>query len=407
MFQKTTAQTKIAALRSRYRVVQGGTSSSKTFSIIPLLIAYAVQTPKAEISVVSESVPHLRRGVIRDFLKIMEAIGNDVSTNWNKTSLTYKFNNGSFIEFFSADQPDKVRGARRDVLFVNEANNIAWETFHQLAVRSRKFIYIDYNPTQTFWAHTELMGDSDTDSIILTYADNEALDLSIIREIEKARDKAFKDPTLPIDKLFAESNIISTYWANWWKVYGLGMVGSLDGVIFSDWSIIDELPKDAKLVGAGIDFGYTNDPTAISCAYEYNGMRIWDEVAYEKGLLNSDIANRLTAYGLNKQTNIYADSAEPKSIQEINNIGFNIKPVSKGADSISYGIGIMQENHFQVTARSVNAIKELRAYCWDTDKTGKSLNKPIDNWNHWIDAARYLEMMLKLKPKFKPMQIKF
>jgi len=345
--------------------------------------------------------------VIRDFLKIMEAIGNDVNTNWNKTSLTYKFTNGSFIEFFSADQPDKVRGARRDVLFVNEANNIAWETFHQLAVRSRKFIYIDYNPTQTFWAHTELMEDSDTDSIILTYADNEALELSIIREIEKARDKAFKDPTLPIDKLFAEINIISTYWANWWKVYGLGMVGSLDGVIFSDWSIIDELPKDAKLVGAGIDFGYTNDPTAISCAYEYNGMRIWDEVAYEKGLLNSDIAKHLTAYGLNKQTNIYADSAEPKSIQEINNIGFNIKPVSKGADSISYGIGIMQENHFQVTARSVNAIKELRAYCWDTDKTGKSLNKPIDNWNHWIDAARYLEMMLKLKPKFKAMQVKF
>jgi len=197
MFQKTTAQDKIAALKSRYRVVQGGTSSSKTFSILPLLIAYAVQTPKAEISVVSESIPHLRRGAIRDFLKIMTSIGNDIGTQWNRSSLTYKFSNGSFIEFFSADQPDKLRGARRDVLFVNEANNINWESFHQMAVRTRKFIYIDYNPTQSFWAHTELINQSDTDYVVLTYKDNEALEDTIIKELEKAKGKAFKDVTLP------------------------------------------------------------------------------------------------------------------------------------------------------------------------------------------------------------------
>ena len=401
MFQKTTAQDKIAALKSRYRVVQGGTSSSKTFSILPLLIAYAVQTPKAEISVVSESIPHLRRGAIRDFLKIMASIGNDIGTQWNRSSLTYKFSNGSFIEFFSADQPDKLRGARRDVLFVNEANNINWESFHQMAVRTRKFIYIDYNPTQSFWAHTELISQSDTDYVVLTYKDNEALEDTIIKELEKAKGKAFKDVTLPIEQLFHEDNIISSYWANWCKVYLFGEVGSLEGVIFSDWSIIDELPKDAKLIGAGIDFGYTNDPTSCAVAYEYNGVRIWDEAIYETGLLNSDIAKKLAEYGLTKRDAIYADSAEPKSIQEINNLGFSIKPVTKGADSIKYGISIMQENHFQVTARSVNAIKELRAYSWDTDKTGKSLNKPIDNWNHFLDSARYLEMELKLNKRGK------
>ena len=217
MFQRTTAQAKIAALRSRIRVVQGGTSSSKTYSIIPTLIMYAVNNKGAEISIVSESIPHLRRGAIRDFLKIMIAIGNSLN-GWNKSTLTYTFSNGSFIEFFSADQSDKLRGARRDILFVNEANNINWESYHQMSVRTRKFIYIDYNPTQEFWAHTELIGRDGTDFVILTYKDNEALEPAIVKEIEAARDKASESP----------------YWANWWNVYGLGQTGSLQGVIFSN-----------------------------------------------------------------------------------------------------------------------------------------------------------------------------
>ena len=208
MFQRTTAQDKIAALRSRVRVVQGGTSSSKTFSIIPTLIMYAVDNKGSEISIVSESIPHLRRGAIRDFLKIMIAIGNSTN-NWNKSTLTYNFSNGSFIEFFSADQSDKLRGARRDILFVNEANNINWEAYHQMSVRTRKFIYIDYNPTQEFWAHTELIGRDGTDFVILTYKDNEALEPAIVKEIEAARDKASESP----------------YWKNWWNVYGLGQTG--------------------------------------------------------------------------------------------------------------------------------------------------------------------------------------
>jgi len=162
MLQKTTAQTKIARLKKRVRIVRGGTSSSKTFSIIPMLITYAVQNKGIEISIVAESIPHLRRGAIRDFLKIMDMVGMYKDDNWNKSSLTYKFTNGSFIEFFSADQPDKLRGARRDVLFVNECNNIDWESYYQMAIRTRKFIYLDYNPVAEFWVDTELVGEPDS-----------------------------------------------------------------------------------------------------------------------------------------------------------------------------------------------------------------------------------------------------
>ena len=180
MFRETKAQAKIANLKKRVRIVQGGTSSSKTFSIIPLLITYAIDKPNSEISIVSESIPHLRRGAMRDFIKIMEWTGNYNPDNWNKSSFTYLFNNGSFIEFFSVTEESKLRGARRDILFVNEANNVPWEAFHQLSIRTKKFIYIDYNPTAGFWAHTELVGKSDTDFIVLTYKDNDALDPAII-----------------------------------------------------------------------------------------------------------------------------------------------------------------------------------------------------------------------------------
>jgi phage terminase large subunit len=241
MLQKTTAQNKIARLKKRVRIVRGGTSSSKTFSIIPMLITYAVQNKGVEISIVAESIPHLRRGAIRDFLKIMDMVGMYKDDNWNKSSLTYKFTNGSFIEFFSADQPDKLRGARRDVLFVNECNNIDWESYYQMAIRTRKFIYLDYNPVAEFWVDTELIEEPDSEMVVLTYKDNEALDASIVKEIEKAKDKA----------------VTSEYWRNWWRVYGLGEIGSLEGLVFSNWKTIDTIPDEARLLGYGLDFGYS------------------------------------------------------------------------------------------------------------------------------------------------------
>lgn len=381
MFQKTTAQIKIARLRKRVRVVQGGSSSSKTFSIIPMLITYAIQKPLQEISVVSESIPHLRRGAIRDFIKIMGWTGNLNESQWNKSTLTYTFTNGSFIEFFSADQPDKMRGARRDVLFVNEANNIDWESYHQLAIRTRKFIYIDYNPTAEFWAHTELIGYDDTDFIILTYRDNEALEESIIKEFERAIEKAKT----------------SEYWANWCKVYIEGQVGSLQGVIFNNWKQIDTIPDEAKLMAYGLDFGYTNDPTALIGIYYMDGKYYLDEIVYQKELTNSDLSNIMKSKGVDAKVNIYADSAEPKSISDLRRLGWRVKPAVKGTDSIKFGIQVMLEHEFFVTSRSIYLIKELRHYVWDSKKK----DKPIDAFNHALDGVRYYFQTERAKPKSK------
>jgi phage terminase large subunit len=290
---------------------------------------------------------------------------------FNKSLLTYQFLNGSSFEFFSADDSSKLRGARRDVLYINECNNITFESYNELAIRTKKAVYLDFNPANEFWVHTELKDEPDSEFIILTYKDNEALDKSIVEQIEKNR-------------LKAET---SSYWSNWWRVYGLGEIGMLEGVIFSNWKQIDQLPSDARLVGIGLDFGYTNDPTSAIEIYNYNGTRILNELVYQTGMLNSDIAKRLP-----KNVVVYADSSEPKSIDEIRRYGITIKGVTKGKDSINYGIDVMQQQEYLVTSNSVNLIKELRAYCWDVDKAGTRLNKPIDTNNHAIDALRYHEM---------------
>jgi phage terminase large subunit len=367
----TTAIRKIEALKKRIKIIQGGTSAGKTYGILPILITKAATYPKTEISVVAETIPHLRRGALKDFLRIMKDTGRYFDERFNKSLLRYEFANGSYIEFFSADDSSKLRGARRDVLYINECNNVTFESYNELAIRTKKAIYLDFNPANEFWVHTELKDEQDSDFLILTYKDNEALDNSIVQQIEKNR-------------LKAET---SAYWSNWWRVYGLGEIGMLEGVIFSNWKTIDILPKEANLIGIGLDFGYTNDPTAIIEIYNYNGQRIINELKYQTGMLNSDIANALP-----KHVPVYADSSEPKSIEEIKRYGITIKGVTKGKDSINYGIDVMQRNEYLVTSNSTNLIKELRAYCWDTDKQGTRLNKPIDTNNHGIDALRYHEM---------------
>lgn len=371
MFQKTTAIRKILNLKKRVKIIQGGTSAGKTFGIIPVLIDKAAKVEGLEISIVAETIPHLRRGALRDFLKIMKFTGRYFEERFNRSLLRYEFANGSVIEFFSADDSSKLRGARRDILYINECNNITFDAYNELAIRTRKEVYLDFNPANEFWVHTELKDESDSDFLILTYKDNEALDQSIIDQIEKNREKAKT----------------STYWANWWKVYGEGQLGMLEGVVFSNWKQIDTIPKEAKLIGIGLDFGYTNDPTAIIEIYNYNGQRIVNELVYQTGLLNSDIAKLLP-----KNVIVYADSSEPKSIDEIRRYGITIKGVTKGKDSINYGIDVIQRNEYLVTSNSGNLIKELRSYIWDTDKQGKRLNKPIDFNNHAIDAFRYHEM---------------
>jgi phage terminase large subunit len=381
MFQKTTAQSKIAKLKKRVRVVRGGTSSSKTFSIIPLLIDYAIKTPKSEISIVAETIPQLRRGALRDFLKIMDLIGMYDDSRFNKSSLVYTFSNGSYIEFFSADMSAKLRGARRDVLFVNECNNVEWEAYYQMAIRTRKFIYLDYNPVAEFWVDTELIKDSDTDFVVLTYKDNEALDKSIVQEIEKARDKAET----------------SEYWANWWRVYGLGQIGQVQGTIFTNWHQIDNVPQEAKYIGIGLDFGYSNDPTAIVMVYKWNNEFILDEICYQKELSNKAIADILKPYG----GLVVCDSAEPKSIADLRSYGINATPCVKGKDSIINGIQKIQAlDRIHITKRSTNLIKEFRGYVWKTDKNGVALNEPIDFLNHGVDAIRYILSHVIVSPNY-------
>ena len=382
MFQKTTAQTKIGKLKNRIRIVQGGTSSSKTFSIIPFLIQYAQANPKSEISIVAESIPHLKRGAMRDFLKIMDWTNNLNSSRWNKSSSTYYFANGSYIEFFSADHPDKLRGARRDILFINECNNVDFESYQQLSIRTKKFIYLDFNPTSEFWVHSELVNESDSDFIILTYKDNEALDPAIVKEIEKAKVKAET----------------SEYWANWWKVYGLGQVGTLQGIIFDDWKTIATIPAEAKFLGSGMDFGFTNDPTTIIDLYRLGDNLYLDEQMFLTNQNNNELIKFLKAK--EKKGIVVADSADPKSISEIFLSGIKIIGASKGPDSVNNGIDLLKRYNVFVTQKSLNIIKEQRNYKWVTDSSGKSENKPIDAYNHCMDAIRYIATYALAPPKF-------
>ena len=369
-FQVTTAIRKLHKLNKRIKVVCGGTSAGKTFGIIPILIDKAIRNPNLEISIVSESVPHLRRGALKDFLKIMMMLNRYRDAQFNKSILKYNFANGSYIEFFSTDQSDKLRGARRTDLYINECNNIPFDAYQQLMVRTSNEIWLDYNPTSSFWVDKEVLTADDVDHIVLTYKDNEALPDSIIKEIEKAKEKAKT----------------SNYWSNWWKVYGLGQTGSLEGVCIPDWKEIT-LPLEARLLCYGMDFGYSNDPTTLVALYKYNDAYIFDEVFYKKGLLNRDISNLLKTYDATEI--VYADSAEPKSIAELNHYGHMVYPVKKGRDSINHGLSLINQNKIYITKQSKNLINELRNYIWMSDKQGNVLNKPIDAYNHAIDAMRY------------------
>jgi phage terminase large subunit len=300
----------------------------------------------------------------------MMALGRYTESQFNKSTLKYTFGNGSYIEFFSVDQPDKLRGARRNVFYVNECNNVDFDSYYQLAIRTSGEIWLDYNPSSLFWVDREIINQEDVDFITLTYLDNEALSETIVKEIESAKEKAKT----------------SSYWANWWQVYGLGQTGSLEGVCIPDWQEIN-LPTEARLLCYGMDWGYSNDPTSLIAMYKYNDVYIFDELIYQKGLLNSDISNLLKTNNVNDI--IYADSAEPKSIAELNSYGHNVLPVSKGRDSIVYGLNLINQNKVYVTSRSKNLINELRNYTWMIDKQGNKLNKPIDAYNHAIDAMRY------------------
>lgn len=365
MYQLTTATQKVANLTKRIRGVQGGTSASKTVSIVLLLINLAQSDKNPTLtSIVSESLPHLKRGAMRDFLLIMQEHRYFKDERWNKSDFTYTFETGSKIEFFSADQPEKVRGPRRDRLFINEANNVPFETFDQLEVRTKEFVYLDWNPTNEFWFYTDVLNErNDVEHLIITYKDNEALSKEIVDSIEQRKNRK-----------------------GWWQVYGQGQLGEVEGKIYKDWVIIDELPHEARLERYGQDYGYSNDPTAIVAIYYWNGAYIFDEICYQKGLTNKQIAD---VYSNHDKALVIADSAEPKSNDEIMSYGVNIVGSKKGSGSVQHGIQFVQSQRCFITKRSVNVIREYRNYLWKTDKDGKILNEPEHQYSHSMDAIRY------------------
>lgn len=367
MYQQTAATHKILAMHKRIRAVQGGTSASKTISILLALITFAQSDKKPTLtSIVSESIPHLKRGAMRDFKSILKGHNYWKDSLWNATDSIYTFETGSQIEFFSSDNGDKLRGARRDRLFINEANNVTFDAFEQLEVRTKEFIFLDWNPTVEFWFYTDVLNTrTDVEHIILTYKDNEALSADIVASIEQRKTRK-----------------------GWWQVYGLGQLGEVEGKIYKDWAIIDSIPHEARLERRGLDFGFSNDPTVIIDIYRYNGGFIVDERLYQTGMHNKPIADFIKNLE-SPQTLVIADSAEPKSIDEIRLHGVNIIGAIKGQGSVKQGIDFVQDQRISVTQQSVNVIRCYRNYLWKTDKDGKILNEPEHAFSDPMDAIRY------------------
>lgn len=381
MYQATTATRRILELRKDLRLVAGGTSAGKTISILQALIDTAQVRRNLLIDVVSETMPHMRGGAMLDFENIMKEQRYWEDERWNKTFTTYEFETGSKMHFFSADAPSKAHGPRRDILFINEGNNIPWPIIDHLMVRTRETVWVDWNPSSEYWAYTELMQNTEYtgqyDFITLTYKDNEALDEKTIKRIEAHKN----NPA-------------------WWKVYGEGQLGEIEGRIFTGWRWIDEVPFEARFVKRGLDFGYTNDPTGIIAVYEYNGGFILDEECYQYGMSNEDIADYVKSLKEPSRL-IIADSSEPKSIARLQTLGLNIIGAQKGKDSINEGISFIQGKPISATKRSTNLKKEYERYIWLKDKlTGKFINEAPDLDNHLLDPTRYaLESYMPRKEK--------
>ena len=356
-----------------YKVVQGGASAGKTFAIITLLISYCQSYPDSLVTVVGLSYPHLEAGSIRDFTKIMKETNIWNPDLWNKSAKIYSFPNGSLLEFKSIDRMS-ARGPRRDVLFVNEANGISFETFQELATRTKDFCIVDFNPSAKFWAHEKLCEalPSDTTHIILTYKDNEALTAREVDNIESHKPKKGEEPS------------------NWWVVYGLGQIGTLEGNVYSGWELSDNetIVAQGKLVRYGLDFGFSNDETALVAVYEMpDGKLGLVEKLYRKGLLGSQYGDILRRNEVNPNVLIVADSARPEIIAEIQKDGFRCIGADKNAGSVLRGIDRVAQR--QIVYSGDNLKREYLSYAWRKKRSGEILDEPEDGNDHALDAVRY------------------
>ena len=355
------------AYRSSTRItcLQGGTRSSKPYSLCQLFIVNALKETGKVFTICRKTLPALKGTAYRDVLELLKELGLYLEENHNKSELSYALN-GNLIEFISVAQPQKIRGRKRDYLWLNEANEFNYEDYQQLILRTTEKVYLDYNPSDPYsWIYDKVITRDDCTFIKSTYKANPFLDKDTIAEIERLKDL---DP-------------------DYWRVYGMGEIGSIQTMIFRNFQLVDEV--QGRLIGYGLDFGFTNSPSALVAVYQSDDNLYIKEMLYEKRLTNTDLANKLKEFRIDRQSEIIGDSAEPKSIEEIYRQGFNIKPAKKGA-GIHLGIDIMRRYKLHITKDSLNAIKEFRGYKWATDKNGDVLNTPVKVNDHLIDATRYL-----------------
>jgi phage terminase large subunit len=351
--------------KSKIVVQQGGTRSGKTYNIILWIIfSYCQKNEGKIITICRKTYPALRGTVMRDFLTILKDHEIYSEEDHSKTASEYKLN-GNTIEFISLDMPQKIRGRKRDLLFANEANELNFEDWQQLLFRTNEKVIIDFNPSEEFhWIYDHVLPRKDVEFFQTTYKDNPFLGAEIKAEIERLKE---------IDE-------------NYWRVYGLGERGQSRSLVYT-FNTIKEIPKEAKLVSYGLDFGYSSDPTSLVRTYILGDDMYVDELLYRTGMTNQDIANEMKVLGLDRSNEVFADSAEPKSIEEIYRMGWNVKPTIKG--SINIGIDIIRRYKLHATESSFYLIKELRNYKYIEDKNGQMTNKPVDNFNHALDALRY------------------
>ena len=356
---------------TRIVVNQGGTRSSKTYSLAQLIILRALQEQGKVYTICRKTLPALKSSAYRDFFNILEHHNLYNPNKHNKSELTYKLNN-NLIEFISVDMSDKVRGRQRQVLWMNEATEFTMDDFVQLSLRCTENIYLDFNPSDPYsWIYDKVMTRDDCTFIKSTYLDNPFLPEETIKEVERLK------------------NLDSNYW----QIYGLGDMAQPTETIFRQFEICNNVPNEAELTAIGLDWGYSNDPTAIVEVHRLNDDLYINELLYSKGLTNQDIAEKLRELNITRQTEIIADSAEPKSIEELYRQGFNIKGAKKGADSINMGIDVLRRFKLHITKNSTNALNEFKYYKWLTDKNGHIVNKPATNQqDHILDACRYVAL---------------
>lgn len=357
-------------------VQQGGTWSGKTYGIMQALFSYAISNNYI-ITVVGQDIPNLKRGALRDAQTIVSTspILQSLISSYNASDRIYKFHSGTVIEFVSYDTEQNARNGKRDILFINEANGLPWNIAEQLINRTRVRSFLDYNPSAPFWAHEKLIhpkmfGNKNVQFVRSWHVHNTFLTADQHEHIEK---RSKEDP-------------------EWGRVYGRGNTGKIEGLIFRNWGVIESIPTQASRVAVGMDFGYTNDPTAIVDVYKMDNELFVDLICYETDLTNPKIAERLKA--LNITNNVVADSAEPKSIAEIRSEGVWIDPAQKGKDSIVNSIDVLKRYRINVTSRSQALIAEMNSYKWKEDRlTGLKLQEPADRQrDHAIDALRYVAL---------------